>query len=149
MHGLSPYPQGPVSARAHSQSVDRTSRAHSVARSDYRDYSRSRSNHALDVPGYHHRASNASSIAPSMMDAHMGPGYHPMQPLGGRPGSVVGMVSDHEIMEEVRHILSSANLMSITKKQVRDELSRHFGMDMTPKKEYINNCIDMILQGHM
>ncbi|ORY02993.1 hypothetical protein K493DRAFT_346394 [Basidiobolus meristosporus CBS 931.73] len=143
-HSMSPYPAGPMPGRNPSHSVDRNSRAYSVARSEYRDYSRSRGP-TLDVPGYNPRASNASNLSP-MMGA---PGYHQMQPLGSRPGSVINPVSDHEIMEEIRHILSTANLMSITKKQVRDELSRHFGMDMTHKKEYINNCIDMILQGQL
>ncbi|RHZ77100.1 hypothetical protein Glove_186g151 [Diversispora epigaea] len=60
-----------------------------------------------------------------------------------------GFPSDEELLQEIRNILASANLMSITKKQVRDDLSQFFGMDMSPKKEYINNCIEMILQGKL
>src|SRR6185312_13586431 len=44
--------------------------------------------------------------------------------------------SDDEILQEIRSILSAANLMTVTKKQVRDELSMRFGFDMNSKKEY-------------
>lgn len=57
--------------------------------------------------------------------------------------------SDDEILQEIRNILSAANLMNVTKKQVRDELSMRFGFDMNSKKEYINNCIELFLQGKL
>ncbi|KAG9288293.1 hypothetical protein G9A89_021324 [Geosiphon pyriformis] len=57
--------------------------------------------------------------------------------------------SDDEILQEVRNILSTANLMSITKKQVRDDLSQYFNIDMSPKKDYINNVIELCLQGKL
>ncbi|CAG8817062.1 8282_t:CDS:1, partial [Dentiscutata erythropus] len=80
---------------------------------------------------------------------------------GSRPASLIeagyygssiidsGFPSDEEILQEIRNLLSAANLMTITKKQVRDELSQFFGMDMSSKKEYINNCIELILQGKL
>ena len=55
--------------------------------------------------------------------------------------------SDDEILAEVRHILATTDLMKVTKKSVRDTLSRLFGTDMTPKKDYIHRCIDLILKG--
>ncbi|KAI9485509.1 MAG: chitin synthase [Benjaminiella poitrasii] len=60
-----------------------------------------------------------------------------------------GFPSDDEILSEIRNILQTANLMSITKKQVREQLSAFFGFDMTPKKEYINTSIEYILQGRL
>ncbi|KAI9355051.1 chitin synthase-domain-containing protein [Zopfochytrium polystomum] len=57
--------------------------------------------------------------------------------------------SDDEILRELKRILASANLMSITKKQARDELSAIFGADMAPKKALINQFIDEILQGRL
>ncbi|KAJ1910342.1 hypothetical protein IWQ60_010705 [Tieghemiomyces parasiticus] len=71
---------------------------------------------------------------------------NPQLLLGGMP---FHGPSDDEILAEIRQILDHANLMTITKKQVRDELSDRFGVDMLPKKEYINNCIEMILQGKL
>ncbi|ORX93498.1 hypothetical protein K493DRAFT_338238 [Basidiobolus meristosporus CBS 931.73] len=142
---LSPYP---TSLRGQSHSKDRGSRAHSAARSEYRDYSRNRGAATPEVSRQRPRASNASSVPPYTSSANVNE-YHPvMQGVGGRGGALSNLPTDQEIMDEVQQILSTANLMSITKKQVRDELSRYFGMDMTIKKEFINNCIDIILQGH-
>ncbi|CAI2162513.1 1810_t:CDS:2 [Funneliformis geosporum] len=82
--------------------------------------------------------------------------YGAVTTLGSRPVSMVegggqgsDFPSDEDILQEIRNILSTANLMSITKKQVRDDLSQYFGMDMSLKKEYINNCIELILQGKL
>jgi len=59
------------------------------------------------------------------------------------------MPSDEEIVREIRQILSTADLMNITKKQVREQLSNFFGVDMSPKKSYINSIIESILEGKM
>ncbi|KAI9140628.1 chitin synthase-domain-containing protein [Paraphysoderma sedebokerense] len=61
--------------------------------------------------------------------------------------AIPGMPTDQEILMEIKRILATANLMSITKKQVRDELSALFNVDLSSKKEYINNCIEAVLQG--
>ncbi|KAG5461816.1 MAG: chitin synthase-domain-containing protein [Olpidium bornovanus] len=55
--------------------------------------------------------------------------------------------SDDEISEAVRDILSTADLMKITKKGVRDEVSRRFSVDMGAigRKTYINRCIERVL----
>ncbi|KAI8977542.1 chitin synthase-domain-containing protein [Mycotypha africana] len=60
-----------------------------------------------------------------------------------------GFPSDEDILSEIKIILQTANLMSITKKQVREQLSAFFGFDMTPKKEFINTSIEYILQGSL
>jgi hypothetical protein len=60
-----------------------------------------------------------------------------------------GMPSDEELLQEIRHILSTTDLMKITKKSVRERLSMLFGVDMSPKKEYIHWAIDSILKGEM
>ncbi|KAJ3080887.1 hypothetical protein HK102_002745 [Quaeritorhiza haematococci] len=57
--------------------------------------------------------------------------------------------TDDEILVQVRRILSTANLMTITKKQVRDELSAHFGVDLGARKAVINGFIEDILQGRL
>ncbi|KAI9088866.1 chitin synthase-domain-containing protein [Phlyctochytrium arcticum] len=66
--------------------------------------------------------------------------------VGGDPRS---LPSDDEILTQVRHILASANLMSITKKSVRDELSHTFGVDISAKKEWVHRCIDGVLKGEL
>ena len=57
--------------------------------------------------------------------------------------------TDEELLNEIRHILSTADLMQVTKKSVRDKLTRLFGVDVTPRKEYIHYCIDSILKGEL
>ncbi|KAK9760560.1 hypothetical protein K7432_015291 [Basidiobolus ranarum] len=60
-----------------------------------------------------------------------------------------GYPSDEEIADEIRAILSSADLMTITKKQVRDDLSVYFNVDINLRKDYVNSCIGLILQGKL
>ena len=56
---------------------------------------------------------------------------------------------DDDLLAEIRHILSTADLMTITKKAVRDDLSTLFGVDLTSRKEFINASIDGLLQGRL
>ncbi|RCI02024.1 hypothetical protein CU098_005085 [Rhizopus stolonifer] len=53
--------------------------------------------------------------------------------------------TDEEIKRQVQRITSTADLMTVTKKQVREQLSRHFGINMSYKKDYINYCIEEAL----
>ncbi|KAG0179881.1 hypothetical protein DFQ29_001534 [Apophysomyces sp. BC1021] len=53
---------------------------------------------------------------------------------------------DEDIEREIHQILMSANLMTLTKKQVRDQLSSFFGVDLTIKKGFINTTIERILE---
>ncbi|KAJ3187299.1 hypothetical protein HDU85_006587 [Gaertneriomyces sp. JEL0708] len=68
---------------------------------------------------------------------------------GGFAAGVSGLPSDDEILREVRRILATGDLMTITKKQVRDELGAVFGVDLTPKKAVINQFIEEILHGRL
>ncbi|CEG77941.1 Putative Chitin synthase [Rhizopus microsporus] len=56
--------------------------------------------------------------------------------------------TDEEIKREVQRITATANLMTITKKQVREQLSRRFGINMSNRKEFINQCIEDCLKKH-
>ena len=53
--------------------------------------------------------------------------------------------ADEEIRREVQRITASADLMTMTKKQVREQLSRHFGVNMSYRKDFINHCIEQAL----
>ncbi|KAJ3264305.1 hypothetical protein HDU77_008867 [Chytriomyces hyalinus] len=63
-------------------------------------------------------------------------------PAGSEP-------TDEQLLNEIRRILATADLMTVTKKQVRDELTSLFRMDMTPRKTVINQFIEEILQGRL
>lgn len=64
-----------------------------------------------------------------------------------QPHPITRFPTDEEIMTEIRHILSTADLMTVTKKSVREQLARLFGVDLIEKKEFIHRCIDVILKG--
>lgn len=55
------------------------------------------------------------------------------------PEDMVGLPSDDEILAEIREILRTADLMTITKKVVKGELERRFGVPLDAKKAYINS----------
>lgn len=94
-------------------------------------------------------------VAGSRPGSMMPPGGSGMDPyfLSGPGSSSSGdgaiLPTDEEILQEIRRILSTADLMSITKKQVRDELSAFFGVDMSSRREYVNSCIEQVLQGKL
>ncbi|KAJ1966780.1 hypothetical protein IWQ62_002258 [Dispira parvispora] len=77
---------------------------------------------------------------------------HPtsMYMAGGMPqGGYEGLPSDDEILHEIRNILATADLMTITKKQVRERLNEHFRCNLAPKRDFINSSIEMVLQGNL
>jgi chitin synthase len=58
--------------------------------------------------------------------------------------------SDAEILEKVREILRDADLMSVTKKGVREELGRWFGREgVEGRREFVGICIDGVLSGEV
>ncbi|KAG0265994.1 hypothetical protein BG011_003644 [Mortierella polycephala] len=54
--------------------------------------------------------------------------------------------TDDQLTNEIQNILATADLMSITKKQVRERLMAFFGVDLTQRKEYINEVIERVLE---
>ncbi|KAI8924380.1 chitin synthase-domain-containing protein [Entophlyctis helioformis] len=73
----------------------------------------------------------------------------PPAPVAARRTPTPGFPSDQEILNEIRHILSTTDLMKVTKKSVREQLSTFFGVDLSSEKEYIHRCIDGILSGEL
>ncbi|KAK9688161.1 hypothetical protein K7432_014497 [Basidiobolus ranarum] len=152
-------PRMPASPRG---SFDRASSAHgylpAASSPDLRIQTRNLSVSSLDMNmfnGYYSRAPTPSPMNDdhNTLGGSMGRNSRTgnATPTPSTPGtpSIPTLPNDQEILEEIRGILSAADLMSITKKQVRDELSHYFGIDMTIRKDYINSCIDMILQGQL
>ncbi|KAJ3357857.1 hypothetical protein HDU83_002985 [Entophlyctis luteolus] len=100
-------------------------------------------------PGYY--AGYAESVASQQQRAVSAMGMISPVP-GSLSGGVVvadGGPTNDQLLFEIRKILSTADLMTVTKKQVRDELSRIFRMDMTSRKAMINQYIEEILQGRL
>ncbi|CAO3578557.1 unnamed protein product [Absidia cylindrospora] len=65
---------------------------------------------------------------------------------GAAPEPMVVLPEDDAIEREIGKILLTANLMDLTKKQVRDQLSQLFGVDLTIKKGFINATIERLLE---
>ncbi|MCJ1357819.1 MAG: hypothetical protein MMC33_007815 [Icmadophila ericetorum] len=62
----------------------------------------------------------------------------------------VGMVpSDDALLAEIREILRTADLMSVTKKSIKMELERRFGVGLEGKRAYIGSATEAILSGQL
>jgi chitin synthase len=80
----------------------------------------------LELPRYTSRM----SLAPSeMMSRHID---MEMEEVGNLP-------SEDAILSEIRDILRTADLMTVTKKSIKLELERRFGVNLDAKRPYINS----------
>jgi chitin synthase len=61
----------------------------------------------------------------------------------------VDLPSDDAILAEIREILRSADLMTVTKKSIKAELERRFGVPMDGKRQYIGSATEAILSGQL
>lgn len=52
---------------------------------------------------------------------------------------MAGLPNDDAILSEIREILKTADLMSVTKKGIKLELERRFGVNLDPRKAYIGS----------
>ncbi|KAI9597737.1 chitin synthase-domain-containing protein [Syncephalis fuscata] len=106
---------------------------------------------AVYNPGYARSEYDPSSGMGPAMDSSGMP--RPVSNFGtgnfSMSGGAYGQPSDEKLMGSIRHILATSDLMTITKKQVRDQLSAMYGVDLTPRKDFINNAIEMVLQGRL
>ncbi|EPS36640.1 hypothetical protein H072_9862 [Dactylellina haptotyla CBS 200.50] len=57
--------------------------------------------------------------------------------------------SDDALLAEIRDILKTADLMTVTKKSIKMELERRFGLSLDAKKAYINSATEAILSGNL
>ena len=56
-----------------------------------------------------------------------------------------GGPSDLDLERAVQDVLRSADLNSVTKREIRRQLENRFGMDLTSRKSVINASIDRVL----
>ncbi|KXN87631.1 Chitin synthase 8 [Leucoagaricus sp. SymC.cos] len=63
----------------------------------------------------------------------------------GHGGSGGGLPSDAEIERAVQNVLRTADLNTVTKREIRRQLEEVFGMDLTSRKTTINAAIDRVL----
>lgn len=62
---------------------------------------------------------------------------------------LAGMPNDDAILAEIREILRTADLMTVTKKGVKMELEQRFGVNLESRKAYIGSATEAILSGQL
>ncbi|KAI1775315.1 glycosyltransferase family 2 protein [Hypoxylon cercidicola] len=63
--------------------------------------------------------------------------------------NLAGMPSDDALLAEIREILRTADLMTVTKKGIKQELERRFGVPLDSKRLYINSATEALLSGQL
>ncbi|KAK5013651.1 hypothetical protein LTR60_003754 [Cryomyces antarcticus] len=91
----------------------------------------------VDAPRYGSRL----SLAPSEIANR---GYNEME-----LSDLAGLPSDDAILAEIREILRTADLMTVTKKSIKMELERRFGVGMDSKRAYIGSATEAVLSGQL
>ncbi|PGH32103.1 chitin synthase [[Emmonsia] crescens] len=85
-------------------------------------------------------AGSRMSLAPSEMLGH-GPEMEMVD--------LTGLPSDDSLLAEIRDILRTADLMTVTKKSVKAELERRFNTSLDAKRQYINSATEAVLSGQL
>ncbi|KAI1436637.1 glycosyltransferase family 2 protein [Xylaria sp. CBS 124048] len=57
--------------------------------------------------------------------------------------------SDDALLAEIREILRTADLMTVTKKGIKQELERRFNVSLEAKRAYINSATEALLSGQL
>ncbi|KAI1980446.1 hypothetical protein LOZ51_001963 [Ophidiomyces ophidiicola] len=60
-----------------------------------------------------------------------------------------GLPTDDALLAEIRDILKTADLMTVTKKSVKQELERRFNTNLDAKRAYINSATEAVLAGQL
>ncbi|KAK5001677.1 hypothetical protein LTR28_012378, partial [Elasticomyces elasticus] len=100
------------------------------------------------------------SLAPSEYGAYnnnngnkfggMMAGQYPMQQQHAEGGvEMTELVSDDALLAEIREILRTADLMSVTKKSIKLELESRFGVNLDAKRAYIGSATEAVLSGQL
>lgn len=63
--------------------------------------------------------------------------------------NLAGLPTDDAILAEIREILKTADLMSVTKKSIKVELERRFGVALDARRAYINSATEALLSGQL
>jgi chitin synthase len=79
-----------------------------------------------------------SRPAPSILDPRM-----------SYAGTIPGLPSDDQLLEEIKKMLESADLMTVTKRDVKLHLEKVFGVPLDVRREYINQCTEAVLSGKL
>jgi len=107
--------------------------------SEYMSMPPSRPMSHLDLPP---RYPSRMSLAPSQ---HFASGEMEMSDLP----QGVNLPTDDAILAEIRDILSKSDLMTVTKKIVKQELESRFQVNLDAKRHYISSATEAVLSGQV
>jgi chitin synthase len=96
----------------------------------------------LSVPQMPHNGSHMS-----LLPSDNGMGMH--RNYSGSDIDLSDMPNDDAILAEIREILRTADLMTVTKKSIKAELERRFGVPMDSRRQYIGSATEAILSGQL
>ncbi|KAK2595909.1 hypothetical protein QQS21_006504 [Conoideocrella luteorostrata] len=103
--------------------------------------------------GFAHQNPYDSRNNSRMSLAHSELGHNRMSQYGGSqffsPDDMVGLPSDDALLAEIRDILKTADLMTVTKKGIKQELERRFDVPLDAKRAYINSATEALLSGQL
>ncbi|CAI0642609.1 unnamed protein product, partial [Colletotrichum noveboracense] len=97
--------------------------------------------------GYDQRNMSRMSLAASEMGGNRNSQFGGSQFFS--PEDMVGLPSDDALLAEIREILRTADLMTVTKKGIKQELERRFGVPLDAKRQYINSATEALLSGQL
>lgn len=99
------------------------------------------------MPYGDHRNQSRMSLAASEMGGARNSQFGGSQFFS--PDDMVGLPSDDALLSEIREILRTADLMTVTKKGVKQELERRFGVPLDAKRAYISSATEALLSGQL
>lgn len=114
-------------------------KSYAPTQSEWGYQSRPMSQLEVPMPRNHSRM----SIAPSEMMSQRGSTFFGNN--GEMEMSTLELPSDDAILAEIREILRTADLMTVTKKSIKAELERKFGMSLDARRAYINSGMSLFL----
>lgn len=107
-----------------------------------------RSEYSLHAPRSEHSfgsAAGQSAQRASFQSIEGRSKYQSMMSGVAPPSLGSGEITDEMLYNEIRIALVGADLMTLTKKQIRDNLSAKLGVDLKSRKETMNRMIDELL----
>lgn len=110
--------------RSEVSGISYATKSYHPAQSEY-GFPGSRPMSQLELPRYGSRMSYAPSEAGRNAEMEM--------------DDLAGLPSDDALLAEIRDILKTADLMTVTKKSIKQELERRFGVNLDAKRAYINS----------
>ncbi|ORZ10887.1 chitin synthase-domain-containing protein [Absidia repens] len=108
--------------------------------------SKSRKNDMLYSSATPTPPSNAYYAAAPMMNTPSQLSYQQRYSQQQQQSITIMDIPDEDIMCQVQRITTTTDLTKISKKQIRNHLSAHYGVEMTPRKDFINQCINDALR---